>query len=277
MDPHCRYSTSNGGTSNGERRPRCIKPMLRSHITGSGWYAMPGSGPHIRVACRAAPPPGSPPKPPRAKLLQQSIIPPVGRQIRVNPFVGTPDAGIILSALHPPRPCVCAPFRNLFKQHQASKLRQHWPLSNRHVDAWSKGHRVCGASGHLDHNTLQRGKEAYLCRRWQDLILAISAVCCPSLATGVTRAASRRPEVYIEKFLARFRHDIRGHVIEVGDDVYTRRFGETRVTLPGGGAGRATAQGTLPSASEAPGGPRILFEVSSSREHCYAHCLQDRQ
>src|SRR5262245_47647458 len=35
---------------------------------------------------------------------------------------------------------------------------------------------------------------------------------------------------YIEQFLSRHRHDIRGHVLEIGDDSYTRRFGETRVT-----------------------------------------------
>ncbi|MBZ9674451.1 methyltransferase domain-containing protein [Mesorhizobium sp. ES1-1] len=34
---------------------------------------------------------------------------------------------------------------------------------------------------------------------------------------------------YIESFLARHASDIRGHVAEIGDDVYTRRFGAERV------------------------------------------------
>lgn len=36
--------------------------------------------------------------------------------------------------------------------------------------------------------------------------------------------------VYVEEFLARHADDIRGHVLEVGDDGYTRRFGGARVT-----------------------------------------------
>ncbi|HEU4345176.1 MAG TPA: methyltransferase domain-containing protein [Candidatus Binatia bacterium] len=35
---------------------------------------------------------------------------------------------------------------------------------------------------------------------------------------------------YIEEFLARFSTDIRGHVLEVGDDRYTKKFGVNRVT-----------------------------------------------
>jgi SAM-dependent methyltransferase len=35
---------------------------------------------------------------------------------------------------------------------------------------------------------------------------------------------------YIEAFLLRHRHDVRGRVLEIGDDTYTRRFGEDRVT-----------------------------------------------
>ena len=35
---------------------------------------------------------------------------------------------------------------------------------------------------------------------------------------------------YIEAFLHRCRYDVRGRVLEVGDDAYTRRFGEGRVT-----------------------------------------------
>lgn len=34
---------------------------------------------------------------------------------------------------------------------------------------------------------------------------------------------------YIERFLARQHADIRGHVLEIGDDLYTRRFGQGRV------------------------------------------------
>ena len=36
--------------------------------------------------------------------------------------------------------------------------------------------------------------------------------------------------VYIERFLDAHRGDIRGHVLEIGDDRYSRRFGESRVT-----------------------------------------------
>ena len=35
---------------------------------------------------------------------------------------------------------------------------------------------------------------------------------------------------YIESFLARYATDIRGHVLEIGDDSYTRKFGDGRVT-----------------------------------------------
>lgn len=35
---------------------------------------------------------------------------------------------------------------------------------------------------------------------------------------------------YIEGFLAGHAHEVRGHVLEVGDNYYTHRFGETRVT-----------------------------------------------
>ncbi len=35
---------------------------------------------------------------------------------------------------------------------------------------------------------------------------------------------------YIERFLAGHARDVRGHVLEIGDDTYTRRYGEGRVT-----------------------------------------------
>jgi hypothetical protein len=35
---------------------------------------------------------------------------------------------------------------------------------------------------------------------------------------------------YIEGFLDRHKSDVRGHVLEVGDDSYTRRYGGDRVT-----------------------------------------------
>jgi SAM-dependent methyltransferase len=35
---------------------------------------------------------------------------------------------------------------------------------------------------------------------------------------------------YIESFLDRHGHDVRGRVLEIGDDTYTRRFGASRVT-----------------------------------------------
>jgi SAM-dependent methyltransferase len=35
---------------------------------------------------------------------------------------------------------------------------------------------------------------------------------------------------YIDRFLAGHREDIRGHVLEIGDDTYSRRFGGSRIT-----------------------------------------------
>jgi SAM-dependent methyltransferase len=35
--------------------------------------------------------------------------------------------------------------------------------------------------------------------------------------------------IYIEEFLARHRQDIRGRVLEIGDDTYSRRFGSSQV------------------------------------------------
>lgn len=63
-------------------------------------------------------------------------------------------------------------------------------------------------------------------------------------AMAIGRAGSARPlsrdfgysrgtpidRFYIERFLAEHRLDIRGHVLEIGDDHYSRRFGDDRVT-----------------------------------------------
>ena len=35
---------------------------------------------------------------------------------------------------------------------------------------------------------------------------------------------------YIERFLQQHAPDVRGHVLEIGDDTYTRQFGGARVT-----------------------------------------------
>ena len=37
---------------------------------------------------------------------------------------------------------------------------------------------------------------------------------------------------YIERFLQQHAADIRGHVLEIGDDAYTRRFGGGQVAVP---------------------------------------------
>jgi glycosyltransferase involved in cell wall biosynthesis/SAM-dependent methyltransferase len=62
---------------------------------------------------------------------------------------------------------------------------------------------------------------------------------------------------YIERFLAAHRADVKGRVLEVGDDTYTRRFGDDRVTqadvldLDPGNAG-ATIIADLTTPSEVP-------------------------
>ena len=66
--------------------------------------------------------------------------------------------------------------------------------------------------------------------------------------------------LYIERFLETHRSDIRGHVLEIGDDSYSRRFGGTRISTqdvldvrPGhAGAtitGSLTDPGVLPSST----------------------------
>lgn len=62
---------------------------------------------------------------------------------------------------------------------------------------------------------------------------------------------------YIEDFLARHAEDIRGRVLEVGDDTYTRRFGGERVIASdvlhvGEGNHRATLVGDLAAADHIP-------------------------
>src|SRR5690606_18275839 len=67
---------------------------------------------------------------------------------------------------------------------------------------------------------------------------------------------------YIEAFLARHAGDVRGRVLEVGDDTYTRRFGGEHVTKRDvlhvvEGNPRATFVGDL---SDAPGLPSDAFD-----------------
>lgn len=62
---------------------------------------------------------------------------------------------------------------------------------------------------------------------------------------------------YIEQFLDRYRGDIRGRVLEIGDDSYTRRFGGTQVTVRDilhvkEGNPQATFVGDLASADHLP-------------------------
>jgi len=47
---------------------------------------------------------------------------------------------------------------------------------------------------------------------------------------GYRRGSLPIDRYYIEQFLSRNASDIRGHVLEIGDDTYTRKFGANRVT-----------------------------------------------
>ncbi len=77
---------------------------------------------------------------------------------------------------------------------------------------------------------------------------------------------------YIEAFLAAHASDVRGHVLEVGDDAYTRRFGAGEVTRSdvlhvGEGNPQATIVGDLTHAEHIPSGAFdcvILTRRSSS-------------
>ena len=68
---------------------------------------------------------------------------------------------------------------------------------------------------------------------------------------------------YIERFLDRHRGDIRGRVLEVGEDLYTRRFGDDRVTVadivdpPEAGNPRATVVADL---QDGVGVPNAAFD-----------------
>ena len=62
---------------------------------------------------------------------------------------------------------------------------------------------------------------------------------------------------YIERFLSRHAEDVRGHVLEINDDTYTRRFGGSRVTCsdvlhPVAGNPQATLVADLTSAESIP-------------------------
>src|SRR3972149_6617938 len=64
---------------------------------------------------------------------------------------------------------------------------------------------------------------------------------------------------YIENYLARHAEEIRGRVLEIGDNVYTRRFGGSRVAKSdvlhvSGDSPRATIVADLTNAGHAPGG-----------------------
>jgi SAM-dependent methyltransferase len=64
--------------------------------------------------------------------------------------------------------------------------------------------------------------------------------------------------LYIEQFLSRHRHCIRGDVVEIGDDIYTRQFGGARVSkssiLDRPGNAKATIVADLRDAPEIPDG-----------------------
>ena len=78
---------------------------------------------------------------------------------------------------------------------------------------------------------------------------------------------------YIERFLQRNAADIRGRVMEVGDDAYTRRFGRDRVTrsdvvnfyqIPG-----TTIQADLVSAPQIPSGSFDCIIVTQTLQLIY--------
>ena len=79
---------------------------------------------------------------------------------------------------------------------------------------------------------------------------------------------------YIERFLSRHAEDIRGRVLEVGDDSYTRRFGAGRVTRSDvihadAGNPRATLIADLAEGYEIPGDCFDCFVCTQTLTYIY--------
>ncbi|MDQ6627195.1 MAG: class I SAM-dependent methyltransferase [Pseudomonadota bacterium] len=79
---------------------------------------------------------------------------------------------------------------------------------------------------------------------------------------------------YIEDFLARHSGDIRGHVLEVGEDAYTLRFGGARVTKSDilhvdGSNDRATVVADLADADDLPGETFDCFICTQTLTYIY--------
>ncbi len=89
---------------------------------------------------------------------------------------------------------------------------------------------------------------------------------------------------YIEQFLSAHASDIRGHVLEVGDDAYTRKFGGERVTKSDvlhavAGNPKATIVADLTFADNIPSGTfdciiltqtlQVIYDVRASLRHLY--------
>lgn len=78
---------------------------------------------------------------------------------------------------------------------------------------------------------------------------------------------------YIERFLARHTPDIRGRVLEVAEDLYTRRFGAERVThsdvLHLTGSRRATIVADLTRGDSLPGAAFDCIILTQTLQHIY--------
>src|SRR5712691_5482543 len=85
-------------------------------------------------------------------------------------------------------------------------LRDSALLSVIRLRAWWRGEEYVPPAGHVRFGHLRR--LAPISRRW-----------------GKDRGGQPIDRYYIERFLAAHAADIRGRVLEVGDDTYTRRYG----------------------------------------------------
>jgi SAM-dependent methyltransferase len=103
---------------------------------------------------------------------------------------------------------------------------------------------------------------------------------CPDFGHGRGGAIDR---VYVENFLDANRADIRGKVLEIGDRVYTQRFGGNRVTQSDvlhavAGNPAATIVGDLQTGENVPVGEydcmivtqaiHVLFDFRAALRHC---------
>ncbi len=103
---------------------------------------------------------------------------------------------------------------------------------------------------------------------------------CPDFGHGRGQAVDR---VYVESFLEGHRADIRGKVLELGDRVYTGRFGGDRVTQsdvlhPAAGNPVATIVADLQTGDNVPVGEydcmivtqalNVIFDFRSALRHC---------